>query len=1555
MRKIYTLLSILGIMLTASPGMDAHKRGIFDPTKNSPEKAEASLQQKAPRQTLESPVFRRGMTANKKPVEAVTANQNFNGALSAKKAVPQNALGDGTEIYGSMIYSTAWAGTTGGYGIYSFPASQYQAPAQVYPQGSYEANGGGCYYNGKYYWNSYVYTDEMGYTFTTFCTYDFATKEETRNILSFINDNFDLQQITNGLTVDPTTGRMYALANIKVVDETGAIARYYPSFSEVDPYTGFATPIAQISQMLTIAANAGGEIYTISRGAPALLYHINKTTGACTLIGSTGVNADYAQSMTFDPVTGKLYWAAVRTNGSSGLYEVNTATGAASLIFEFGNNEEYTGLYIPEPSVSAGAPAGVPAIETKFENGALTGAVTVTVPEKTYNGAPLSGNLKLTLLTDSGNAETVNATPGQTMTFDRTLAEGLHTFTAYATNDAGDGVRISKAVYVGVDAPGAVGNLKLQATDDGKAHLSWSAPVIGRHNGYIDPSQITYTVTRFPDNVAVAKNITSTYFTDPVDLPASNFYYEVKGYCGNREGVGTYTEEGLFGKGSALPCRFSLNTKEEYELFTVIDANGDWEGDYKWGGWMFGADFKYTNEDDLPCAVYGYHPEYPADDWLITPPVEVEKGKKYRLTFNLWTRGQNETIEVTAAPANTIAAQAPILAKTDYNHKDHRKFTVDFTAQADGNYFVGFHITSKKKQYYAFVSDIMVDAVPDTDAPVAVSGLTAAAGAYGAKTATLTFTAPAQTVGGQSLTSIDKIEVYHGVEKTPVATLNANPNATVSWTDTNVEGMIEYRVVPYANGKAGEKAVAMVFVGWDTPLPVTNLKADDASGHPVITWTAPAEGVNGGYINSSELKYAVYRYEDDLTLLADNVSGTTYTDNAISDTEQHLVAYLVLAKSPVGYSEPSVTNNIIFGKPYVGEFYESFEDTSVHSTPWVMYRLKGNVQNWGVTSYGTNPRCQPVDGDGGMAVYSTDGRVGDEGLLVSPKLNIASIPNPVFTFYFYHNYTDEHEAWDEGFEDRFIPEVMLPDGSSVALHDPIYVDDLGVGWLKYSCDLTPYKNYDYIRLALHGITACEQDVYVDRLSVTNLISNDLQAYSFTGPSSVEAEEECSYKLTVYNRGAEKVEGGAYTVDLYDGSQKVATMNGVEIGPKEFKTFVFSLIYPVDKVTTTHSLYAYVDWADDEIVDNNMSNTIRTYVSRPALPEVNDLAAQVSSNNVTLSWGAPNSLKYEDSFENYTPFGIEDFAGYKMIDGDGNNTWGFQSVYFDNAGAPQAFMVFDPVSLGVVDYASALFPYDSFDPHTGNMVLACFQGYTLTGENSAVSATNDDWFISPEIFGGQTIRFFAKSGDYMQGLDKFQVMYSVSGTSAASFHPLGEVVTTGKDWTLYEYKLPETAKYFAIHCVSEDGFALFIDDLEFVAHRELGSIAHTGYNLYRDGICLAELPVSTTTFNDPALADGKYTYWVKAKYADGRESANGNKVEVRIGDSGVEDIAGDVVKIYAENGSIIVTGLHSDSMVRIYTPDGKVYYSAVGGDHRVLVEKGIYIVKAADKTCRLIVK
>ena len=133
-----------------------------------------------------------------------------------------------------------------------------------------------------------------------------------------------------GLAFDPIPKTMYASST------NGSISTLYT----VNTTNGATTIIGSTSNapiIIDIAIDNGGNMYAHDITSDAI-FRIDKTNGTATLIGSTGFDANYAQGMDFDPVTGELYLAAFNNYNYMGeLRKVNLNTGLTTLIGPIGN------------------------------------------------------------------------------------------------------------------------------------------------------------------------------------------------------------------------------------------------------------------------------------------------------------------------------------------------------------------------------------------------------------------------------------------------------------------------------------------------------------------------------------------------------------------------------------------------------------------------------------------------------------------------------------------------------------------------------------------------------------------------------------------------------------------------------------------------------------------------------------------------------------------------------------------------------------------------------------------------------------------------------------------------------------------------------------------------------------------------------------------------------------------------------------------------------------------------------------------------------------------
>ena len=122
----------------------------------------------------------------------------------------------------------------------------------------------------------------------------------------------------------------------------------------VDLASGTATAIGEITNApatIDIAINAEGEMYGVDITNDNLV-RIDPATGAGTVIGSIGFDANYAQGMDFEPVSGVLYLAAYNeTAGRGELRIADTATGNSVLVGAFPDGAETDALaFTPPPS-----------------------------------------------------------------------------------------------------------------------------------------------------------------------------------------------------------------------------------------------------------------------------------------------------------------------------------------------------------------------------------------------------------------------------------------------------------------------------------------------------------------------------------------------------------------------------------------------------------------------------------------------------------------------------------------------------------------------------------------------------------------------------------------------------------------------------------------------------------------------------------------------------------------------------------------------------------------------------------------------------------------------------------------------------------------------------------------------------------------------------------------------------------------------------------------------------------------------------------------------------
>lgn len=421
----------------------------------------------------------------------------------------------------------------------------------------------------------------------------------------------------------------------------------------------------------------------------------------------------YYGSMSFDYTSGNLYWLAVNGSysGYQNLFTVNTETGEMkSKGIVWG---ALIGLYIPY-IVPENPAAPMPVSDLKAvpdAGGKLKSTLTWVNPTMQWNQEPLTelSAIKIYKKGTESPVESISVTSasiGQEMTWtDENAVAGINSYYVVPCSaKGGDGLKDSIEVYVGDDIPGKVQNIAIE-NNTTSVTVSWSAPTIGKNGGYVSPDNITYKVVRYPDEKVIADNISETSVTDSEFIGQLCYRYSIQ--ASNFSGTGDFEDSEIFMAGDAhnVPVVFSFSD----EMYSLAWTN--------LGGWSWSKGVKDGDERMITDI------KERADNWLISPDIKLEAGKKYRIKSVIRTDiGPNScSYNFKFAIGNGKTADA--MTTTLYEEELHRvseyyyaeTFENYFVPEESGIYNYGIEVTEiKGGDTFSFVR-LEVEEVFDVD------------------------------------------------------------------------------------------------------------------------------------------------------------------------------------------------------------------------------------------------------------------------------------------------------------------------------------------------------------------------------------------------------------------------------------------------------------------------------------------------------------------------------------------------------------------------------------------------------------------------------------------------------------------------------------------------------------------------------------------------------------------------------------------------------------------------------------------------------------------------
>ncbi len=1444
---------------------------------------------------------------------SIATQSQFNRVLSGPIAAPrarstQRYEGADTKILATKVYDA----NNGQTGVFEISTTTGDA---TYITDKCEM-GFGAILDGDFYRISTVY-NFYTYTFLSIDSYDIANDWEYDTI-----DLDDYGLISLNMDKDPITGVVYGCFYNTTGDGY--------EFASADLETPSRNVICALSSAwCAFAFDANGQAYGLDKAGNLL--KIDKTTGATSVVGNIGYTSKYVGSGAIDRKNNIFYCSVYPDDIRGYILAIDLSAGtvtAENVTVVRDDASQFLGMVIPEYPED-GAPAAAENIDLDFASGSLSGTVRFDIPSYNYAGVASTGNVNYEVRANGELVASGTSSYGASVEASVTVpVSAMYNITVVLSNDAGKSLESKERIFIGNDIP-----VTPEVTiyyEDGAFHVSWDAVTESLYDGYFDASQITYKVVRYPDNYVVAESTTETSLEDPVEFPETliSYTYGVQAKWADAASDWGISNRIVIGSLS-LPYSESFSRASSISDYTIIDANGDGKT-WSW-------------DSDNRCLWMPYNTEMAMDDWLITPPIKMQAGKSYDISISARNNSLSnypERISVSLGTAPTVAGMTTTLvAPTLLTGKEFTKLGTTYVCEADGYYYVGVRGCSDADCYYMYLNNITVSAGVLVDAPAAVENATITPGANGARTVDLSFTTPTKNYKGEDLTALTKVQIKRDGDV--VKTFDAPAlGAQLSYQD-NVpdQGDYTYVITAFSDKGEGQPVTLTTHVGIAYPGKVTNVKlVENEDGNVTISWDPVTTDVNGSPLDSQFIKYQIRNLnESGYPVIVSDISSLDYNYDAVDEGNQEFIYLGVSAVTERGEGTITASDMIPVGTAYSTPYKESFrnqtlkyilglEENMAETATWV---LVGDAT--GINAY---------DGDNGYLCFNGPS-IGSQARFFTGKISLKDMKSPQLSFATY-NFVNEDDLTAQN-TNLITIEVKEPGGiwfpiSNKSVYDMIGEENPTKGWHKVFVSLSKYAGKD-VQIRLTCTTNYYTYTLFDAFTVANASDYNLVAGDLTAPEAAGVNEEFDLLFSVDNDGSKDVAGSDYTVQLYCNDKLVNEVAGVDI--KSHAGAQITLKHSLSAAAPTNNSYkAVINYAADEVTDNNTSGTAIVKLQPNSLNAPTDVTATLNDDEtVNLTWTESEPIvpteTILESFEGGNT-GDGSYSGWTFIDNDGELVGG--PLYYTIPGIPRgagkaSFVVFNGPDCGITT-ASA---------HSGDQCLLSVSCYDSSKEV-------DDWAISPELSGeAQTISFYARSFS-AYSFDSIEVLYSTTDNDINSFVSVATYEKISNEWTKYEVKLPAGALYFAIRNNSTGGYMLLLDDVSYISVVQGADLINPlGYNVYRNGEKINSELVTGTSFIDADPIDGTNEYRVSAVYEQGESVAAG---PASIQFSAVNRINGKL-NVYAENRTIVVANV-SDANVQVMTLDGKLIYAGKG-DAKVPVNNGVYVVKVGKTIAKIMVK
>lgn len=890
-----------------------------------------------------------------------------------------------------------------------------------------------------------------------------------------------------------------------------------------------------------MAINYDGDMYVLDNYGT--LFSVNMITGLCTTIGEIDYMPDYSlyfsnNCLFFDDNTGKLYYRMETSSAGNELISIDTKTAAVTRVNTLEPDQILDGITVDYAAAPVAAPSKVRnLIVTPAAGGALSATVEWDNPDVTYGGSELSEITSVEVLRDGEKVgELANCVPGEHSTWidENVDKSGLHKYTVVAINSEGEGESTSVSAYVGKGVPKPVTDVRIVENGNGGI-LTWAAPTSGEYDAYINPSELTYDVVRYPDETTVAKDITKTQYIETSIEVLGKYQYSIIAKTAEGSSAEVLSNTAVLGPAMTIPCEFLFEDKNSMDLWTIVDANGN---GLSWT-WNKG----YYGDINGPSIMY-YYDDKMADDWMISPSINLEAGKAYRITFDARSKkGNEDVLDVTIGKTVDVNDQQ-IVKTRNISGADYTTMDVVIHDLAEtGSYHIGFHCKSQTKSYYIKMGNLKIEEtiyVDPSETPAKIENFIVASAAEGVLQATVEWDNPMLNIGGGELSEITSVEVLRNGEKVAELT-DCVPGKHIKWTDETItsNGLYRYAVIAINAAGKSEEVIDSVYVGKGVPVAASDVMLTENGEGATLTWTAPVIGEFESYINPADLTYDVIRYPDDIKV-AENLTETKYTEASVETLGKYY--YAVISKTAEGCSSEALSNSVVLGPALYVPCEFPFDDNESMDV-WTVIDANDNGSSW---EWSDNS-----DGtlNGPSVIYNSDDYLADDWM-ISPRINLEAGKTYLITFDALSKDGNEDlldvtlgKTTDTS-EHKVIKTLSIT-GSDVAnmevtIPEIVESDSYRIGFRCKSITKPYYVKIGNLKIEEvigSDIGAFKEDGSTIRVSGNNLFVNE--SCEFIGVYNVSGVRQNVRKINMHTYDISSLSRGVYIINVYDGHEMLS--------------------------------------------------------------------------------------------------------------------------------------------------------------------------------------------------------------------------------------------------------------------------------------------------------------------------------------------------------------------------------------------------------------------------------